>query len=97
MDKKKGLTVDRHWVTGARLKTIRDAFQTLCLEVSHAYPLQSPQVRELERALDAIMEARSALDTAVCQEVPDEYTPRTYYPALGMIEVKEGKCQNRSG
>ena len=77
--KKPGLTLDEHRHHGAELKRAREAVLRAYVAASAAYPLSSPAVVALRKALDAVGDARNELDEVVCAEVPGDEAIWCYY------------------
>lgn len=90
---KPGFTFERHVEVGRRLDELHAELQTLSVEASRAYPLNSVQVRRLGSACDRLNATRSALDDAVFRE-HDEACAHVYYPAGEHHEVPH-RCETR--
>lgn len=80
MARKTPLTPDEHAELGAALAAIRDDLLRRSVRVAGAYPTNAPQVRHLNKALDALDSARSALDSALARDHPGAFDTHTYYP-----------------
>jgi hypothetical protein len=82
MTKKTPLTFEQHEELGRTLEQIRNALQTRYVQVANAYPQTGPNsvaVRKLKSALADVNEARSALDSAVFREYPEQAETTVYY------------------
>jgi len=80
MPRKTPLTPGEHAELGATLAAIRDELLRRSVRVANAYPANAPQVRHLNKALDALESTRSALDSALPREHPGAFDTHTYYP-----------------
>lgn len=77
---KPGLSLLEHSNLGQVLADIaRELVQRDC-QVANAYPRASIQARKLSAATEALNAARAALDSALAQEHPNEFSPEVYYP-----------------
>lgn len=74
-------TPEEHAEVGQVLAAIRDELVRRHVQVANAYPRTSPAPRALVKALNALEEARSALDSALFQEHPEVAQPSVYYPS----------------
>lgn len=80
------LAPQEHADLGQALARISGDLTVLKLQVHHAYPHGSPQARKLHTAIEALGQARSALDSALAREHPAEFHPHTYYPRAGKCD-----------
>jgi hypothetical protein len=87
---KRRFSLEEHWIIGTLLHSAHSAVQSLLLAVSKVYPLRSPQVRQLERAVKALTAARSSLDSAMFQEYGDAASTRAYYPGPAQRQEQRG-------
>jgi hypothetical protein len=81
---KSRLTLEQHQDLGRKLAKHRDELQAHTVFLAGAYPRSGPEAvaaRKLRAAYKAIDEARSALDSSLFREHPDEASPDVYYPA----------------
>ncbi|TCC01336.1 hypothetical protein [Kribbella soli] len=76
---KPGLTFERHVEIGKRLLEIRLELMDLLIETSGAYPRTSAFARKLKQALDRVDAARSAGDSACCDDEPRKFCTHVYY------------------
>lgn len=83
---KPGLPLERHIEVGRRLDELHVELQTLSVEVSRAYPVNSVQVRRLSSTCDRLNAARSALDDAVIRE-HEQGCAHVYYPGREEYEL----------
>ena len=72
-------TSQEHIHAGLVLSDVRTRLQTLFVEASNAYPLSSKFVRELEKALNAVNEARHQGELQAVKDCPSEWQVTWYY------------------
>lgn len=80
MPRKPGLTMDQHRALGAKLHALYQELNRTAVQLSHAYPLAAPVLRDVDRAIDAVSALRSHLEDAMFSEGHPEATTRVYYP-----------------
>jgi hypothetical protein len=80
MNKKPGLTMDEHRALGAKLHAMYQELNRTLIQLSHAYPLGAPVLRDADRAIDAVSTLRSHLEDVMFHEGHTEATTRVYYP-----------------
>lgn len=77
------LTADEHTHLGHRLAAMRDELTTLYVQLANAYPqtgLEAASARKLEKARQAIDDARGDLENALYREHPEQAATSVYYP-----------------
>lgn len=77
---KPGLSLLEHADLGQVLADIARELVRRDCQVANAYPRGSVQARKLSAATEALNTARAALDSALAQEHPNEFSPEVYYP-----------------
>ncbi|MFJ8934211.1 hypothetical protein ACIRL0_00615 [Streptomyces sp. NPDC102365] len=77
------LTHDQHTSLGRTLAAIRDELTHRTTQLANTYPQTGPEAlpaRKLRAAASALDSARSALDSALFREHPDQAETTVYYP-----------------
>lgn len=77
------LSIEEHRQLGMRLTAIRDELLHLNSQLDRAYPRTGPEAepaRRLDKARQAVDEARCELDHAYFREHPRQMDTTTYYP-----------------
>jgi hypothetical protein len=77
------LTFDEHVEMGLALASMRDELLHRHVQLANAYPRSGPPAvpaKKLNAAVNAIDEARSALENALFQEHPGPAETTVYYP-----------------
>ena len=79
---KPGLTKAQHFELGADPSRMQDVINAAIIKVGSSYPVNGREVKALERTARALEKAWSALDDAVCRELPrsDVSATKAYYP-----------------
>lgn len=83
--RKLGLTQEQHGALGLELSALRNRLQTICIEVSNAYPtgVAAGKHAASSRLIDLLDQLRSDLDIAACEDSERDgwdWTPAIYYP-----------------
>lgn len=105
------LTPEQHTDLGRTLAGIRDELRHRSTQLANAYPRtgrESVVGKKLEDAVDALEEARCALDNAFAQEHPGSFEATAYYPdpedrsrvvaaayAQGVLDERAGRLAPR--
>jgi hypothetical protein len=78
------LTFDEHVEMGRALYRIREELMARCVQLGNAYPRSGPEsvsLRKLNAVLDALDDARSALENALFRDHPRDAETSVYYSA----------------
>jgi hypothetical protein len=74
----KRFTKAEHFALGDELKIMNRTFMRWLREVADAYPLNSREMKTMERAYKAFCEIGNHLDNAICGELPRSDSSATY-------------------
>jgi hypothetical protein len=89
-NKRPGFSKKQHFWMGDELgKLDRELWQVFS-EVQRAYGKTAPQTRYLRRAYELLVKARSALNDAVCRELPlDDDALKAYYRRYQLVPPED--------